>query len=179
MKQRASKLDEYAESLHQWFGAEKLTLAEVQKRLAEGHGVKVAISSLSEWWSREMDREREAELFARIATGSRVAGEVADLAKDAAPDQRALMALVQSLVVQLSLHGELPQQVKMIAPLIQRIQEGQRLELADRAVRVNEGKLEILRRKAEQLDQAKGVAQNTSMTEEEKQARINQILGLS
>ena len=178
MKERQSKLDRFAEQLRVWFGQEKLSLAVVQKRLADEWDCKVSTSTLSEWWAREMDRERESELFARIATGSRVAGEVADLAKDAPPDQQTVLKLVETLIVQLSLHGDVSSQVKMIAPLIKRLQDGHRLVLAERMVQVNEGKLEILRKRAETADAAEGVARNTTMTEAEKQAKYREIFGL-
>lgn len=131
-KRQPSKLDGHEEQIAQWFREEKLTLAQAAARLGE-QGVKVSASRLSDWWSRyqsdELQAEAEAKLFADLATGSRIAREVGAMAADAPTQVATLIKLLERLILQVSVRGELPTQLKVIPSLIAPVLEWSRQQL--------------------------------------------------
>lgn len=121
MKDKASKLDAHEAELAEWFRKEKLTLAQAVARLAE-RKVKVSPSRLSAWWAKyqndALQVEAETKLYADLASGSRIAKEVGDMAADAPTQIATLIKLVERLILQVSVRGELPTQLKVIPALI-------------------------------------------------------------
>lgn len=132
MKRQASKLDGHEAELTRWFREEKLTLGQAIARLAD-RGVTVSASRLSDWWSRyqqdELQAEAEAKLFADLASGSRVAREVGEMAATAPTQVATLIKLVERLILQVSVRGELPTQLKVIPTLIAPVLEWSRQQL--------------------------------------------------
>lgn len=121
MKSKPSKLDAHEADLADWFRREKLTLSEAVARLGERQ-VKVSPSRLSAWWSKyqadAMTAEAEAKLYADLASGSRIAKEVGEMAVNTPTQVATLIKLVERLILQVSVRGDLPQQLKVIPSLI-------------------------------------------------------------
>jgi hypothetical protein len=117
LKSRPSKLDAHAADLRRWFGEEKVTLEEARSRLAAA-GCPVSVGRLSEWWGQEQGREMEEQLLADVASGSRLAREIAAEAQDAPPQIASLIKLIERLIMAVSTRGDLPTQLKVIPSLI-------------------------------------------------------------
>ncbi|MBX3732601.1 MAG: hypothetical protein KF791_08410 [Verrucomicrobiae bacterium] len=182
MKKVPSKLDAHVENLAKWFSEEKLTLAQAVQRLASV-GVKVSPSRLSDWWAgyqeQELHAEAEARLYADLATGSRIAREVGEMAAAAPTDVSTLVKLMERLILQISVRGEMPAQMKVLPALVRTALEGIRMQLLERKVSVDEGKLELLQAKAAKAEEAERVVGDPTMTPEEKQAQIHAIFGMT
>lgn len=182
MKRQASKLDGHEAELTRWFREERLTLAQAVTRLAE-RGVAVSPSRLSAWWARyqqdELQTEAEAKLFADLATGSRIAREVGAMAADAPTQAGTLIKLLERLILQVSVRGETPQQVKVLPALVRSAIQGLKVQLAERQVAVDEGKLELLKARAAKAEEAEKVVGDPSTSPEEKQAKIRAIFGMA
>lgn len=181
-KRQASKLDGHEEQIATWFRDEKLTLAQAAARLAE-QGTKVSASRLSDWWSRyqtdALQAEAEAKLFADLATGSRIAREVGAMASDAPTQAGTLIKLLERLILQVSVRGELPDQLKVIPGLVQAAIQGLKVQLTERQVAVDEAKLTLLQARAAKAEEAEKVVGDPTTSAEEKQQKIRAIFGMS
>lgn len=182
MKKVPSKLDGHEADLARWFREEKLSLAQAVQRLAAA-GVTVSASRLSDWWAgyqeREMQADAEARLFADVATGSRIAREIGEMAAAAPTDVSTLVKLMERLILQISVRGELPAQTKVLPQLVRTALEGIRMQLLERKVSVDEGKLELLQAKAAKAEEAERVVGDPTTTPEEKQQKIRAIFGMT
>jgi division protein CdvB (Snf7/Vps24/ESCRT-III family) len=182
MKRQASKLDAHEEQIAEWFRKEKLTLAQAVARLA-GAGVKVSASRLSDWWSRyqtdEAQAEAEARLYADLATGSRIAKEVGEMAVNAPTQVGTLIKLVERLILQVSVRGEIPSQLEVLPALVRTALEGVKVQLAERGMAIDEAKLQILQAKAAKAEEAEKIAGDDTTSPEEKAAKIRAVFGMS
>lgn len=182
MKRQASKLDAHEADLSRWFREEKLTLAQAVARLAE-RDVKVSASRLSDWWSKyqadQVQAEAEAKLFADIATGSRIAREVGEMASTAPTQVGTLIKLVERLILQVSIRGEIPSQLEVLPGLVKTALEGVKVQLAERGMAIDEAKLAILQAKAAKAEEAEKIAGDDTTTAEEKAAKIRAVFGMS
>lgn len=182
MKRQRSKLDGHEADLARWFREEQLTLDEAVQRLAAA-GVTVSPSRLSDWWAgyqeREMQADAESRMFADIATGSRLAREVGEMAAAAPPGVGPLVKVMENLIMQIAVRGELPLQTKVLPQLTRTALEGLRIQLMERQVAVDEGKLALLQAKAAKAEEAERVVGDPTTTAEEKQAKIRAIFGMT
>lgn len=104
MKQKKSKLDQYAAQLAD-MDAERKTLPEMQAWLKE-EGITVASSTLSAFLSSQRQRLLQDRLLAQIATGARQCQEVEkQFGKNPAPELETLIKLHRSLIMQLATLG--------------------------------------------------------------------------
>ena len=178
MKSRPSKLDAHADDLRRWFGAEKVTLEEARKRLAAA-GVSVSLARLSEWWEQQQQADLEAKLFADVANGARVAKQVEALAAEAPTQVGVLVKLIERLIVQVSVRGELPQQIEQLPDLVRTALAAMKVQQDERSLAIDEAKLAILQRKAEQAEKAEKVVNDDTLTPEDKAAKIRAVFGMS
>ncbi len=104
MKERKSKLDQYAEQLWE-LDQDKRTLAWMQAWLKE-EGCVTSASTLSEWLAAERQRRLEAQLFGQIASGGRMNKEL-DQAyeKNPAPEIDRLIQVTKTLIMSLQVKG--------------------------------------------------------------------------
>lgn len=176
MKARQSKLDPYSKELASWLApqpeGEGLTLAKARDRLKENHGLSVDISRISTWWAAYQKAELERQLFAKIADGSRVVAKVREAATDSPPSLAPLLKLLETYTAQLALHGSVDKNAEILPGLIRTAILGGRLAL-------DQSKFEFLQARARKADEAETVTRDTTLTEEEKQARYRTIFGLA
>jgi hypothetical protein len=138
------------------------TLGEAQSEVPLRHGFTVSLASLSEWrswWAlrRRMNAARERAEQTRL-----------ELLKDASLRPDEIEKVAQAVFTAETLETG---NVKGYVALAQLRLKGQQLEL-DRA------KLALLEKKAQQADQAQGLAGDSTLSAEEKQARLKQIFGM-
>jgi hypothetical protein len=97
-----SKLDRFTASLDEWFGIQKLSLEDVQKKLLED-GCSVSLSRLSRWWERRQEVLAQEKLLQQIATGAKQCKEMKEaFAEHPAPELETIMSLHRVLIMQLS-----------------------------------------------------------------------------
>lgn len=141
MKEKPSKLDQYAERLDEWFGIEKRTLGDVQEQL-KLDGCSVSVSRLSKWWQSRMRQQQEAALLAQIASGARQCKEVeAEFAKNPAPGVETIIKLQRVLIMKLSTQANVdPEMIELVARLTKPSMEWAKLEQKRREVELAEQK---------------------------------------
>jgi len=107
MKERASKLDAYAQRLDELLrpaseGGQGLTLAQAQEQLRLD-GCAVSTSRLSDWWAAREAARLQDRLLGQIASGARQCQEVEkELGKVGAPELDTLIKLHRVLILKLS-----------------------------------------------------------------------------
>lgn len=182
MKAKASKLDAHETELAEWFRKEKLTLAQAVARLAERQ-VKVSASRLSAWWSAyqsdELQAEAETKLYADLASGSRIAKEVGDMAANAPTQAGTLIKLVERLILQISVRGDLPNQIEVLPALVRSALDGMKVQQAERSLAIDEAKLAMLQAKAAKAEEAEKIVGDNSTSSEEKAQKIRAVFGMS
>jgi transcriptional regulator with XRE-family HTH domain len=154
IKQRASKLDQFAEVL-MGMDAEKKTLAEMQAWL-KAEGCTVSPATLSSWLSGERSRRLQAKLLAQIATGARTVREVeAEFAKNPAPGLETITKMLRVFILQLSTQANVqPELFELVNPLMKSVMDFAKLELAGKQTAMDERRLQLLEKKADAYDRA-------------------------
>jgi hypothetical protein len=124
-----SKLDAHADVLAQWFGEEKLSLAEARKRLA-ALGCEVSASRLSDWWSRRQGEDNFRHLLEGIGSGARAQKEFeAALDANPAPELRRLIELHRRFIFTLSTQRQLDKEtIEAVATLMRPVVDFAKLE---------------------------------------------------
>lgn len=178
-KQRASKLDEYAERLDEWFLAGK-TLAQAQEQLRLD-GVSVSLSRLSDWWSARQTARQQEKLLAQIATGARQCQEVEkQLAiSGGAPELETLIKLHRVLILKLSAEGNAnPELLELVGQMMKPVIEFSKLEQKKRELELKERQVALLEAKAAQATAAEDVVKST-LSPQEKEQKMREVFGLA
>ena len=103
-KQKASKLDQFAETLLEMDDATK-TLADIQAWLKQ-EGVTVSVGRLSEYLQSLRSRRLQSRMLGQIASGAQQCAEVEkQFKKNPAPELETLIKLHRVLILQLSTKG--------------------------------------------------------------------------
>lgn len=182
MKSKPSKLDSHETELAEWFRRDKLTLAQAVARLGDRQ-VKVSASRLSAWWAKyqsdEMTAEAETKLYADLASGSRIAKEVGAMAANAPTQAGTLVKLIERLILQISVRGDLPNQTEVLPALVRSALDGMKVQQAERSLAIDEAKLHILQSKAAKAEAAEKIAGDDSTSPEEKAQKIRAVFGMS
>ncbi len=148
-KARNTILSPYAEQLTQWLrskeqGGEGLTLQQTADRLFEAYGVKVDKSTISTWWSKRQTRNAiaaaEDRLFDSIRSGTRIVEQVRNEAEAAPPTLGPLLKLLEALIIQLSVKGNLPSTAALLPQLIRTAIDGQRVLISAEAQKLDREK---------------------------------------
>lgn len=151
MKEKPSKLDQYAERLDEWFGIEKRTLAQVQEQL-QLDGCAVSLSRLSAWWQRRQSMRQEEMLLAQITNGARQCKEVeAQFAGNPAPEMETLIKLHRVLILKLSTQAAAdPEALELVGRLMKPTMEFAKLQEKRRELELQEQKYrdQVAERKA-------------------------------
>lgn len=177
-KQRASKLDQYAEVL-MGMDAEKKTLAEMQAWL-KAEGCTISPGALSSWLSGERSRRMQSALLAQIATGARTVKEVeSEFAKHPAPGLETIAKMLRVFVLQLSTQANVqPELFELVTPLMKSVMDFAKLELAGKEFSLAKDKFEFDAAQAclAKLPELKAVSDAPKLTADEKAKAIQQIL---
>jgi len=178
-----SKLDAYAARLEQLLnpvdeGGAGMTLQKAQESLKED-GISVALSTLSQWWSARRGRMMEERLLDRIASGAAQCREVeAELADNPAPELKTLIGLHRVLILKLATEGNADaEKLELVNRMMREVQKYARLEQLQEQNRMEDRKLKLLERKAEQAEQAEGITKS-DLSAEEKAVKMREIFGL-
>jgi hypothetical protein len=148
-KTRNTILSPYAEQLTQWLrskeqGGEGLTLQQTADRLFETYGLKVDKSTISTWWSKRQTRNAiaaaEDRLFDSIRSGTRIVEQVRNEAEAAPPTLGPLLKLLEALIIQLSVKGNLPSTAALLPQLIRTAIDGQRVLISAEAQKLDREK---------------------------------------
>ncbi len=148
-KARNTILSPYAEQLTQWLrskeqGGEGLTLQQTADRLLETYDVKVDKSTISIWWSKRQTRNAiaaaEDRLFDSIRSGTRIVEQVRNEAEAAPPTLGPLLKLLEALIIQLSVKGNLPSTAALLPQLIRTAIDGQRVLISAEAQKLDREK---------------------------------------
>lgn len=183
MKERPSKLDAHAELLTEWFGVEKVTLAEARERLESQHGCSVSVNRLSLWWAHQQQVRMQDKLLSDIATGARFNRQLErQLDANPPPELQTLMQLVKTLIAQLAVSGQSdPDTLRLVGSLTSLVLDDRRatgsFRIKEQELALKERRIVLLERKAAERDQAADVV-NSALSPEEKTARIKQIFGM-
>ena len=170
MKEKPSKLDQFAERLDEWFGIEKKSLAYAREQLRQD-GFSVSCSRLSDWWARRQAKRQEDMLVAQIVSGRRQVREVErELSKGSAPELKTLIALHRVLILKLSTEGNAdPSKLELVNRMMREVQKFARLEQLEAQNKMEERKLTLLEAKAKQAEEAEQVMASGLSAEEQAQ----------
>jgi hypothetical protein len=103
-KPRKSRLDAHAEALLDW-DAQHLTLAEMQKRLAE-RGCRVSLARISTWLERARREKLTRDVLRDVYSGAKLARELEGaFQKNPAPELRTLVGLLKRIIFSLSVQA--------------------------------------------------------------------------
>lgn len=179
MKERASKLDAYADLLNLWFGSDHLPLEEARRRLKE-RGMDVSIARLSTWWANEQQKILEAQVLGGLVSGSQMCSEIdRAIGKAPEPSMERIMKLLKMLVMNLAGKGQLdPALLKLVDRLLKPVlawQDGQRHE---RVVDLDERRLKLMEARAAKAEAAEQAAQDPALSPEEKASRWKEIFAI-
>jgi hypothetical protein len=179
-KEKASKLDHYAERLDEWFGIEKQTLAQVQEQLRLD-GCVVSLARLSSWWSRRQRVRMQEQLLAQIASGATQVREVEkQFSGNPAPELKALMGLHRVLIFKLIGEGQAdPEKLELVNRMMREVQKFERLQQLAEQNKLEARKLELMEKKAAMADAAKGLLENRQLSDAERSSRMREVFGVS
>lgn len=178
-KQKASKLDQYAETLLEMDGQNQ-TLAQMQAWL-KAEGCVVSAGRLSEFLSSARSRKLQAQLLGQIASGARQCQEVEkQFGKNPAPELETLIKLQRVLILNLSTQASAdPELLKLVATTFSSVMESERLKIKRGELDLNQRRVALLEKKAAQADAAKGILENKQLTEAQRAARMREVFGIS
>jgi hypothetical protein len=178
MKQKASKLDAYAERLQDWFIAGQ-TLAQAQEQLRLD-GCDVSLSRLSDWWQARQSARQEELLLSQIASGARQCHEVrAALSKSPSPEVETLIALHRTLVLKLSTQANLdPAMFKVVGSLMDRVLEWEkeRGKKEDRSLARAKFEFDAAKACLKKLPELKVISTDRSLTDDQRVEQIRMKL---
>ena len=128
-KRKESKLDNYADQLEQWLGAEQMTLSQAQEQLAK-MGCVVSLGRLSEWRRGRAWERTRAQLLEQIAEGARHCEEVEkEFGKNPPPELETLIKLHRLTILQLSAQKNADREtISLVTALMRPVMEWARLE---------------------------------------------------
>lgn len=174
MKQKASKLDGYAERLDEWFsGGMTLDAAKEQLRL---DGCSVSRSRLSDWWANRQRERQEAMLLGQIANGARQCQEVERaFGKAPAPEMDTLIKLHRVLILKLSTASAMnPDLLELVNRMMKPVVQFARLQQLDRQISLDRDRFEFDAASAclKQLPTLKVISADRSLNDDQ---RIEQI----
>ena len=178
-----SKLDQFAETLA-GMEAEKKTLAEMQAWLKE-EGCSVSVSTLSSYLESQRSARLQAKLLGQITSGAKQVREVEhQFSGHPAPELDTLIKLHRVAVLQLSTQAQAdPELLKLVDQLTRTAMEytsGQtKAKLEKEKLEIAERRVALLEQKAALFDQAKGIAGNPELDEQQKQLRMYQLFGVT
>jgi hypothetical protein len=138
-------------------------------------GVKVSRRALSEflsWYSARQDLQDTSDLLETFDEFTRKTNPTwsADKVRDVS---------IQFLMAHTAAQKDV-YQFATVAQLDQSERFGRtKAQLDERKVKVSEGRLELLKAKAAQADNARGILSNKELTEQEKKARMHELFGLA
>lgn len=178
-KQRASKLDQYAEQLTGWFEADKLTLQQAQEKLAAA-GCAVSVSRLGAWWGRQQEQRLQDQILQRIASGSDTCTQIErEFTRHPAPEMETLLKVLRVMIMNLSLHGQAqPELLQLAGNLLKPVMEHLKIQERGKDRELEERRVKLLENKAAQADQAREVTES-NLTPEQKMEQYRAIFGMS
>lgn len=177
-KQRASKLDQYAEQLTEWFLL-NLSLRDAQLRL-KNLNCSVSLSRLSSWWEQEQQRRSQTQMLERIAIGSQQCAEIEkQFGKNPPPEISTLIKIMRTLIMQLTVRGQTdPAMLKLATSLIKPVMDHLHIQEREKDRELEERRVKLLEQRASQAEKAEQVA-SSDASPEEKEQRIKSIFGMS
>lgn len=177
-KRRPSKLDAHQADLLEWFGEQRISLAEAQARLAQ-RGCKIGIGRLSVWWQARQREQMEAQLIERIATGSALHSKLNDaFDKSPAPGMDLLSSLLKSLIMKLAIQGETnPDHLNLLPQLLRPVIDNIKVQQKERELDLATDKLAWMKQRAEQADKTDAVLADRELTDDQRRQRIAEIYG--
>ena len=106
--------------------------------------MKVDKSTISTWWSKRQTRNAiaaaEDRLFDSIRSGTRIVEQVRNEAEAAPPTLGPLLKLLEALIIQLSVKGNLPSTAALLPQLIRTAIDGQRVLISAEAQKLDREK---------------------------------------
>lgn len=159
------------EQLIRWLTEENVSYEKAKERLWMDFNVRVSIGALCDFYATECYLQTSAsaqEFVTRIEGAAKADGRAYDQATMSLVRQRAYMlARTQGADV-----GDL-------ATLAGIIGDAAKLELKAQEVAIAGRRIALLERKAEQADAARGVAEDESLTDEQRTQRLRQIFRMA
>lgn len=167
----------YTEQLDEWLFDKGLTYTDTLERLAKilpKNRRPPKVRALSNWYHIRV-RERWLEKIIQTAGNAQEYQGIAQ--KNPGPITETLERLIQIAAFE---SAEKPglmdlDQVRTLTLLVTRFKE---LHLQERDLELKERKVVLLEKKAEQLDRTRDVMTDATLTPEQREARIREVLGL-
>ena len=153
-KQKASKLDQYAETLLV-MDDDKKTLSEMLDWLRQ-EGCTVAPSTLSDYLSSARSSRLQSRLLTQIASGARQCAEVEkQFGSNPAPELETLIKLQRVLILNLSTQANAdPELMKLVAMSFASVMDAEQLKLKRSQLDLNSRKVSLMEKKAAAYDRA-------------------------
>jgi len=162
------------EALEEWLFEENLSYADAQKRLLADFGVRCSRSGLCAFYQRTAEKR----LLANIQESARKANSVVQRFQENPSDNyKAVLNMVGQIAFEASLkeNGLDPELLFNFTKLVI---AGKDRELKAQKLALDERRVKLLEEKAAKAEAAEGTLKDTTLTPEEKQARIREIFGL-
>lgn len=175
---RYSPLDDHRELLEKW-DKNHLPLAEIQKRLLEEKGIKTGLGAISMRLARWKKERILEDRLRMIADGSATCRKVeAQFAQTPAPSLNAITNFFRVLIMEMASQGLAdPEMLKLAGDLMKTALQASAEERKEKEFLLEKEKFDLLKKKADQADAARGVT-DSPLTPEQKQARLREIFGL-
>jgi len=180
-KKIKSKLDQFDETLEAMEMRGK-TCTEMVTWLRD-EGVTVSEPTVSRFLESRRNARLQEKLLGSITSGSRQASAVEkQFTRNPAPELESLIKLLRvailNMATQAQAHPELLKLVDQLTRTVMEFVSGQTKAMhKERELAVAEEKLELLKKKADQADQAKGIIGNNELSEAEKTERMRELFG--
>lgn len=169
-KQKASKLDQFAETLLA-MDDQKKTLWEIQAWLVQ-EGVTVSSGRLSEFLQSQRSQRQQSALLAQIASGARQCAEVEkSFGKNPAPELETLIKLQRVILLNLSTQASAnPEMLELIGNSFKAVMDSEKLKLKREEITLAKDKFQFDAVTAcrKQLPALKAIESNKSLSESEK-----------
>lgn len=166
----------YVDQLDEWLFEQNLTYPDTLARLAKilpKNRRPPKIRALSNWYHIRA-REKMLEKFISTAKNADEYAKVA--AQNPGPITQSLERLIQVAAFESADATALDiDQVRTLTLLVTRFKE---LDIAERELQLKERRVVLLEKKAEQADRTRDVLTDGTLTPEQREARIREVLGL-
>lgn len=175
----AVPLREYERDLEKWLVIEGLTYAATSARMLEVHGVKVSPKVLWRWLKKHNAQRLRQTILANITSAAQATRQLRDhAARHGLPEVGELMGLLRVIAANVATRPDAAVNADTIVSLLRPVIEHMKLQQGARKLELEQGRLELLQRRAALAEAAEKTLHDTQLDDAAKMAEFARIFGL-
>lgn len=175
----AVNLREYETDLDKWLCVDEVTFAVAARRMEEVHGVKVSPKVLWRWLRKHNAQKLRQTILRNVTSGAQAMRQLRDhAARHQLPQVEELMGMLRVITANLATRPDAAVNADSIVSLLRPVLEHMKIQQRGEQLKIDQGKLEILQRRAMRDEEAEKTMSNSALSEDEKMARFREIFGI-